>query len=287
MNNLHKLIRYKIALQLPFESLIQLLYVNKAWYKIHQESHFWLSKVNQDFPKLIIPYKNSNFKRLYQTELRREILRTTFKFVPDPDWCYGIPWFGPSEDLNTSLLNDMAFERIVSILSGIVGCNICEKTEISLYGNYEGYWFEIFNTSSIRYWLDKSVEWDIIEDFEKDLVELINISTPNFETNEGCKWSLADEYFGQSKYLAYQEFKLDPPDIICLITGSVDDVADQWTRFLLQTRPKKLNLTMVMGTYYGREFYVHNNDRGTIQLHVEPLLSNKLISDLITIMRCV
>ena len=37
---------------------------------------------------------------------------------------------------------------------------------------------------------------------------------------------------------------------------------------------------MVKGMYYGRDFYVGNNGRGLIQLHVEPLMSDELISNL-------
>lgn len=71
-------------------------------------------------------------------------------------------------------------------------------------------------------------------------------------------------------------------DVISLIQGSIDDVSNVWIKFLSVSRHETTKLTMVKGIYYGRDFYVCHNNRGVIQLHIEPLMSHELISNLIT-----
>ena len=111
MNKLPKLIRFQIALKLSFDSIIQLSGTNKVWYKTHLESNFWILKVSQDFPERKLPYKNSDFKRIYHTELRWQVLLDKFDFDSKPDLEYGSPCYRET----TPLVYDMKFYRCVSL----------------------------------------------------------------------------------------------------------------------------------------------------------------------------
>ena len=98
------------------------------------ESTFWISKINLDFPERILPYKNSDFKRIYHTELRRQVLLDKFHFDSKPDLDYDLeynpPCFGPQREAPEPLIHSMYFDRCVSILSDIIGTRI-------------EYWFEL------------------------------------------------------------------------------------------------------------------------------------------------
>lgn len=89
LNKPPKLIRFQIALQLPFDAIIKLSGTNKVWYGTQLESTFLISKINRDFPERILPYKNSDFKSIYHTELRRQVLLDKFHFdskIPNLIW---------------------------------------------------------------------------------------------------------------------------------------------------------------------------------------------------------
>lgn len=282
MNKLPKFIRYTIVLQLSFDSIIQLAFVNKVWYKTQSDANFWLLKLQQDFPKLMIPYKDSPTKRIYQSEWRRQNLLDKFKFESDCDWCYGIPYFNDIQALNSNsgLLGEMDSGRLIAILSEITQFNLYNPCEINLYGVYENCWFEIFGNKSIYYHLERFSGQHLINAFEKDLTELINTTQPRFQNHKRGQWSTLNEYFGRRHHVPYPQFKVNPSDVICLTT---DMASDQWVKFLSIVRATKSNLVMVRGMYYGREFYIHYNGRGSLELYVEPLLSKELVSNLVLI----
>lgn len=268
-------------LELPIMDCYATSRVNKRWREVWQDDYFWFLKVKHDYPELYLPYKNSQFKRIYKSEFRRQKLRADFKFGGSFE---SEPRLEHSENVDILVQNDdLIAARMAAILSNLAGFRIWnDEDEVVLYGIYaDKYYFKIYGTDhDLTYVLDKDLTSYC---FKEDLLELVNLTEPCYCGSElgYYTWKHISEYFNMSvrQFGPYDAFKHrhDHVETICLLEGDEKYIKRRW---VLMDRTYTVNGgTQIEGTHFGRSFILYP-EVNKIMLKVEPLLSNRLIDEL-------
>lgn len=281
MDDCAKLVRYNVMLGLPIMSCYAMARVNKRWCEVWQDDYFWFLKVKHDYPELYLPYKNSQFKYVYRSELRRQELLAKFKFGGSFE---SEPRLDQSENTGVWTQNDdLTTCRLVAILSKLAGYRIWDEDDVVLYGIYDDkYFFKIYGTEfDLEYVYNKDAN---IRHFEDELKELVNLTEPCYCGSEiGDEiWTHLDEYFNltaATPLWPYDSFKRrhENFETICLLEGEEEDIKDRFQ--LLDSTSAGEGGTHIIGTHFGRNFSIYR-EKNKIMLNVEPLLSTRLIDDL-------
>lgn len=260
--------------------------VTKKWYEVWQDDYFWLLKIKTDYPELIIPYKNSQFHRIYRHEYRRRNLLALFKF-------------GVTDECEKALKKNVCVgrlayddefdaERKVAILTTLTGHTIWSDTEnekgydITLYGMYKGvYPFKVTGSTENLEYVFSQVAMSIW--FQQSLDELINLTEPSYyDGGIGDHiWTHVDEYFGMNRIplVPHRAFKPRQENLetICLLEGNEEYATDRW--LTIACRAGTNGHLPIEGIYYGRNIVIYK-EGNKIWLKVEPLMSNRLVEDL-------